>query len=121
MSFAVHDQAFLNNSRIPLIVHQTWRNLEPKTWNDVVRECVESWLHAATGDEAAEGPAMAYFLWDDDGIASLMRQYEPGLCQNFQRLPYPVEKSDVFRVAVLKWFGGVVRIIADHLDPLAVS
>ncbi|KAK5123237.1 hypothetical protein LTR85_003436 [Meristemomyces frigidus] len=105
--FAVHEHAFLNDSHIPLITHQTWRNLEPETWNDVVRGCVEDWLRAATGDDSAQGPAMAYFLWDDDGIAQLMEQYEPKLTDAFNRLPYPVEKSDVFRVTVLKWFGGL--------------
>ena len=53
---------------------------------------------------------MAYFLWDDDGIAKLVEQYEPELLANFQLLPYPVEKADFWRVAVLKWFGGLVSL-----------
>ncbi|KAK4543615.1 hypothetical protein LTR36_005260 [Oleoguttula mirabilis] len=105
--YAIHEHAFLNNSHIPLIIHQTWRNLTPQTWNDVIRQCVEAWLRTATGAVAAEGPEMAYFLWDDEGIARLMEQYEPELLPNFQLLPYPVEKADVFRVTVLKWFGGI--------------
>ncbi|KAK4890792.1 hypothetical protein LTR27_010493 [Elasticomyces elasticus] len=106
--YAIQEPAFLNNSRIPLIIHQTWRNLEPKTWNDVVRGSVEVWLTHATGDDEVAGePAMAYFLWNDEGLANFIGTYEPDLLQNFQRLPYPVEKSDVFRVNVLKWFGGI--------------
>ena len=53
---------------------------------------------------------MAWFLWDDDGIDELMKMYEAPLYDDFQRLPYPVEKADVLRVVVLKWFGGVVSL-----------
>lgn len=120
-SYALHEQAFLNNSHIPLIVHQTWRNLEPRTWHDVVRGCVETWLRAATGEEPAEGPVMAYFLWDDEGIAKLMEKYEPAMYQEVQDLPYPVERSDVFRVTVLKWFGGVVCLVTEQFDPSDLS
>lgn len=52
--------------------------------------------------------SVSRFLWDDLGIASLMNTFEPDL--NYGVLPHPVERADVFRVAVLKWFGGVVRI-----------
>ena len=98
----------MDNSHIPLIIHQTWRNLRPQTWNDVIRGCVEDWLRTATGQD---GPEMAYFLWDDDGLASLMEEYEPDVHPEYQLLPYPVEKADVFRVVVLKWFGGIVRCV----------
>lgn len=51
--------------------------------------------------------SVSRFLWDDLGIASLMNTFEPDL--DYHVLPHPVEKADVFRVAALKWFGGVVR------------
>ena len=50
---------------------------------------------------------MAYILWDDNGVDALMKHYEPYLWDLFQNLPYPVEKADTFRVAVLRWFGGI--------------
>lgn len=113
LDYAIQEQAFIDHSHIPLIVHQTWRNLEPETWNDVSRRCAEAWLRIATGDGPAEDPTMAYFLWDDDGISQLMEHYEPEILQNFELLPYPVTKADVFRVTVLKWFGGVVCFLAE--------
>lgn len=61
---------------------------------------------------------MAWFLWDDDGIDALIEKYEPNLYENFQRLPFSVEKADVFRVVVLKWFGGVVRPLNTPLDAM---
>lgn len=51
---------------------------------------------------------MAYFLWDDEGIAQFMRHFEPEIEGWFYALPNNVERSDVFRVLVSKWIGGVV-------------
>jgi len=51
---------------------------------------------------------MSYIFWDDEGIAKFFALYEPKLAKIAAQLPYPVEKADIFRVAVLKWFGGVV-------------
>lgn len=60
-------------------------------------------MSAAVADE------MAYFLWDDEGVASLVSQFEPDFFERyFQSLPLNVERSDVFRILVCKWIGGVV-------------
>lgn len=107
----------MNNSGIPLILHQTWRDLRPKTWNGVFRNSVEAWLQIAVGDGTPERPETAFFLWDDEAIRRLIKTYEPSLYEGFNRLPYPVEKSDVFRIVVLKWFGGVVSIPSK--DPIS--
>lgn len=116
---AQHQDAFLNNTRIPLIVHQTWRDLRPKTWNGVFRNSVEAWLQIAVGDATPGRPETAFFLWDDEAIRRLIKTYEPSLFEGFSRLPYPVEKSDVFRIVVLKWFGGVVSTSCKHFLLLA--
>lgn len=108
--FAQQRQAFLNNSHIPLVVHQTWKTLDTNAWPEVIREGVDKWVGASVQgrDVFLQGPEMAWFLWSDDGVDSLIAKYEPGLYEDFQLLPYPVEKADVFRVVVLKWFGGIV-------------
>lgn len=98
---------FLDNSRIPLIAHQTWRTFETQKWPSVIRESVEEWIEAAIRDSSAQ---MAWILWDDAGMDALMKKYEPELYDDFLTLPYPVEKADMFRVVVLKWFGGVVSL-----------
>ncbi|KAK3049048.1 hypothetical protein LTR09_009702 [Extremus antarcticus] len=98
---------FLKHSRIPLITHQTWRTLETESWNDIIRESVEQWIEVAMGDGTADGPEMAWFLWDDDGIDALTKEFATDMYDDIQKLPYPVELADMFRVLVLKWFGGI--------------
>ena len=116
LELARQHQAFLDKSHIPLITHQTWMDMDAQTWSYLIRERVERWLSVAIQpkDEPLKGPEMAWFLWDDNGIDALIRRYEPDLYEDFQRLPYPVEKADVFRVVVLKWFGGIVSIVRQH-------
>ncbi|KAJ9488723.1 hypothetical protein VN97_g4565 [Penicillium thymicola] len=50
---------------------------------------------------------MAYFLWDDTGVAKFIRHFEPEIETQFYTLPNNVERSDVFRVLVSKWIGGI--------------
>ena len=99
---------YLNNTRIPRIVHQTWRTLDARLWSLVLRGSIEEWLRVAHGDETRQLQEMAWFLWDDDGIDALISKYETRLAPDLHLLPYPVELADVFRVVALKWFGGVV-------------
>lgn len=81
----------------------------------MVRESVDSWLDAATGETNTRTPEMAYVFWDDDGIDSLIKNFEPSLWSDFQHLPYKVEKADTFRVAVLRWFGGIVSDLHEYV------
>jgi hypothetical protein len=113
LHLALVNEAFIDNSNIPLIAHQTARSVEPETWSELVRDCIETWLLAATDQQYQQysgfsGAEMAWVMWDDDGVDALVQKYEPGMYQAFSALPYPVEKADAFRVLVLKWFGGVV-------------
>ena len=109
LHLALVNDAFIDNSNIPLITHQTSRSAEPETWSSLVRECIESWLIAATGQhDISPGAEMAWLMWDDAGVDAVVQKYEPDMYQAFSTLPYPVEKADAFRILVLKWFGGVV-------------
>jgi mannosyltransferase OCH1-like enzyme len=47
-------------------------------------------------------------MWDDGGVEEFMKVYENSSWSAIDMMPYKVEKADVFRVAVLKWFGGIV-------------
>jgi mannosyltransferase OCH1-like enzyme len=53
---------------------------------------------------------MAYFFWEDDGVLQMLDEFEPDFVGQFRLLPSNVERADVFRILVLKWFGGIVRI-----------
>ncbi|OKL63205.1 hypothetical protein UA08_01419 [Talaromyces atroroseus] len=91
----------INNTEIPLIVHQTWKDTHVDTWPELIRNSVEEWLK-----EVVDTP-MAYFLWDDDGIMQFLEAYEPNFIEHFSALPRMVEKSDIFRIMVTKYIGGI--------------
>jgi mannosyltransferase OCH1-like enzyme len=74
-----------------------------ETWPSTFRNSAEKWL--AVVDEGD----LAYMFWDDEGVAQFIRYFEPDLEAEFYALPTKVEQSDVFRVLVCKWLGGVVR------------
>lgn len=95
------DQRYLPHSAIPMVVHQTWKNTHIDTWPQLLRHSAERWLQATDGQ-------MAYFLWTDAGMAQLIRKFEPALEVQFASLASNVERSDVFRILVSKWIGGVV-------------
>ncbi|KAI9666918.1 MAG: hypothetical protein M1831_001423 [Alyxoria varia] len=107
LELSLRDEHFMNHSKIPLVAHQTWKNLNSSTWPKIVQQSVDGWLDSATGESDSSNAEMAYILWDDEGIDSLMNHYEPSLWKAFHGLPYGVEKADTFRVAVLRWFGGI--------------
>ncbi|KAJ6115280.1 hypothetical protein N7486_001058 [Penicillium sp. IBT 16267x] len=88
-------------SAIPLIIHQTWKDTYPDQWPEIFRRCAERWL------SGVDSGNMAYFLWDDTGVAKFIRHFEPEIETQFYTLPNNVERSDVFRVLVSKWIGGI--------------
>ncbi|KAK4947555.1 hypothetical protein LTR10_013500 [Elasticomyces elasticus] len=91
----------MDHSTIPLIMHQTWKDRHVDTWTDLLRNSVEKWLTYVVADD------MAYFFWEDDGIMSFLEEFEPEFTQDFINLPANVERTDVFRILVVKWFGGI--------------
>lgn len=110
LELSMRRNLYLQNTKIPLIVHQTWKDVDAASWSSGARDSVEAWLKVATGETYPELPKMAYILWDDSAVDALIELYEPEMWPEFQKLPRPVEKADIFRVAVLKWFGGVVSL-----------
>jgi len=113
LELALRRGKFIGNSKIPMIIHQTWKDCQANDWPQPIRESVNAWIAAATGEESAaeDFPQMAYILWDDEAVARFFALYEPELWVPFNKLTLPVEKSDMFRVAVVKWFGGVVSLL----------
>lgn len=90
------------HSVIPLIIHQTWKDTNYDQWPETFRRSAETWL------SGVDNGNMAYFLWDDNGIALFMRHFAPEIESLFYALPSNVERSDLFRVLVSKWIGGIV-------------
>ncbi|KAF4332395.1 Initiation-specific alpha-1 6-mannosyltransferase [Fusarium beomiforme] len=50
---------------------------------------------------------MAYFFWDDTGMRALVEQFDKDFLERYDSLLTPVERSDVFRILVCKYFGGI--------------
>jgi mannosyltransferase OCH1-like enzyme len=107
---AIRKDRFLCNTKIPLIIHQTWKSLHSHTWSALIQESVNKWLEVAVGGGSPETPPAAYIMWDDDGVEEFMKVYENSSWGAIDMMPYKVERADIFRVAVLKWFGGVVSV-----------
>ncbi|KFG80410.1 glycosyl transferase [Metarhizium anisopliae] len=93
-------------SNIPLVVHQKWNDVDLSRLNSHLLGYIERWLEysVSANDTFRE---MAYFFWADDGVASLVDRYEPDFVQDFETMFSRVEKVDIFRVLVCKWFGGI--------------
>jgi hypothetical protein len=110
LGLAMRKDRFLSNTGIPLVVHQTWNGLGSHTWSALVRKSVNRWLEAAVGGDSPETPPAAYIMWDDKSGEEFMKIYENSSWSAIDMMPYKVERTDVFRVAVLKWFNGVVSV-----------
>ena len=93
-------------SKIPLILHQTWKDTKLTSWPPDIAEGIEQWLRYCMENGEGYG-SMAYFLWLDDGCDQLIRSGEPQLVEPLKALPLPVMRSDVFRVVVVNEIGGI--------------
>ena len=84
--------------------------MDRNSWSSNVVQAVGTWLSYCQPVPWSHAPEMAYIIWDDDGMRAFMHKYEPDFLDVFWMLPSIVERTDVFRVLVLKWFGGIVSI-----------
>ncbi|PLB45801.1 hypothetical protein P170DRAFT_512426 [Aspergillus steynii IBT 23096] len=107
--YAISNNSTIAYSNIPLLVHQQWSDTNISNWPDSIRQGAETWLKASMADN------MAYFLWTGDGKQLLLDLYEPSFKYHFESLPRDIERSDVFRVLAVKWFGGIYADIDTQL------
>lgn len=109
-----HPQRHIPFSNIPLFVHQTWKTVRLNSVNAKVLTYIEKWLTYSVSPPSGASP-MAYFFWDDKSILSLTGEFEEDFIEGFESIFSPVEKSDIFRILVCKWFGGIVRARSSFL------
>ncbi|EHK25609.1 glycosyltransferase family 32 protein [Trichoderma virens Gv29-8] len=93
-------------SNIPLLIHQKWDTTRLNGTKDMIVSYIEDWLVASISPPTGSS-RMAYFLWDNEGISALVKEYEKDLTADFTEVFSPVEKVDIFRVIACKWFGGI--------------
>jgi len=87
----------IGTTRIPKIIHQTVK--DKKNIPPDVKENIDSW--------SAMNPGWKHILYDDDDIIEFMEKYHPDSVDVFNNLDSIVEKTDMWRYAVLDTFGGV--------------
>ncbi|KAK9427004.1 hypothetical protein V1505DRAFT_318295 [Lipomyces doorenjongii] len=102
---------YIRNSTITLILHQSWHSMTAQSWPPLLKDYVESWLAVCHGKPLSskdnDPQEMAYIMWDNIGIDLFIKEYEPDFWQSYIALPILVERVDAFRIAALRWFGGV--------------
>lgn len=64
---------------------------------------------------------MAYIMWDDKGVMQFMEEFEPEFVPKFNTLTRNVERSDIFRILVPKYIGGIVSSLRGMLRSLLAS
>jgi len=87
----------IGSTRIPRLIHQTVK--DKKNIPPDVQENINSWSEM--------NPGWKHILYDDDDILEFMEKYHPDSVDVFKNLDSIVEKTDMWRYAVLDTFGGV--------------
>jgi mannosyltransferase OCH1-like enzyme len=87
----------LNNTNIPRIIHQTYRDNHsiPFQWQQASNSCRT--LH----------PDYQYRFWSDEGGRRLVEKEFPCLLATFDSYPYNIQRADVIRLVVLYVYGGI--------------
>ena len=81
---------------IPQLITQTWKSADLPP---AARRLAEGWRR--------HNPGMTYRLFDDEDCAALVRDVFPCHFEQYQALPFPVMRADVFRYAVIYRDGGL--------------
>jgi mannosyltransferase OCH1-like enzyme len=94
--------AYIHETRIPKIIHQTWKTKTISKSNvpPHVRASILNWKNS--------NPDFEYLLWDDSDMDRMVKTLFPEIYDFYDGLPEIVMKSDVFRLLVLLAFGGIV-------------
>jgi len=86
----------LRPSRVPKIIHQTWKTDQiPDRWIPVRESCVaahESW---------------EYMLWTDKSGRELIEREYPWFLPIYDGYRYPIQRADAVRYFILHHYGGV--------------
>lgn len=87
----------VNDSIVPAIIHQTWRNAYsiPENWQQASNSCRA--LHSN----------YQYRFWSDREARRLIAKEFPCLLETFDAYPYDIQRADVIRLVVLYVYGGI--------------
>jgi len=97
INFPIVSTSNYNLSKVPAIIHQTWRDVDPMpiSWQQASNTCRS--LH----------PNYEYRLWTDNDGRRLIEKEFPCLLATFDSYPYAIQRADVIRLIVLYVYGGI--------------
>jgi len=86
---------FFENSKIPRIIIQTWKDDDPpqKYFKDI-----ESFRKI--------NPNFKYLFFTDEHIENFLQQYYPEYYETYKKLPIKIQKIDFFRYIAVYHYGG---------------
>jgi alpha 1,6-mannosyltransferase len=87
------------NSRIPRLIHHTWKVSDASQFPPMVTASVASFR--------SKNDAVLQLVWSDQACADLVDAEYPSLSRLFRELGHPILRADLFRYMVLNTFGGV--------------
>ena len=87
------------NSRIPRLIHHTWKVSDASQFPPMVRASVASFR--------TKNDAVLQLVWSDRACEDLVDARYPSLSRLFRELVHPILRADLFRYMVLQTFGGV--------------
>ena len=93
-------KAYIRGTKIPKIIHQTWSTKTPSKQPHHVRTSLYNWRF--------KNPDFHYLLWTDEDMDAFVQVLFPETYEWYSLLPKIVMKADLFRLLVLKTFGGIV-------------
>uniref|UniRef100_A0A7S1ZRA7 Alpha 1,4-glycosyltransferase domain-containing protein n=2 Tax=Ditylum brightwellii TaxID=49249 RepID=A0A7S1ZRA7_9STRA len=84
-------------TRIPKIIHQSYKSLEtlPKEWADTPSRWKK--LH----------PSYEYKFWSDDDNRNLIKNHYPWFLETYDSYPAPISRADAARYFAVMHYGGI--------------
>ncbi|KAJ1549903.1 membrane-bound alpha-1,6- mannosyltransferase Initiation-specific [Nowakowskiella sp. JEL0078] len=102
---------YSTGTKIPRIIHHTWKTKNENEWSPDIRSSINSWNDKNQG--------YLQLVWDDNDVQEFVEYYFSYFSDAFKSLPMPVLRADIFRYMVLSVFGGIYSDIDTHcLKPI---
>lgn len=87
-----------NQTKIPSIIHQTWKNMDLSTYPNYNSHFLWSIEYEMRG--------FSVKLWTDNAIYDLIKTHYPTMEAAFKSLPYDIQRADLARYLILYHEGG---------------
>lgn len=89
----------LAQTRIPMILHQTWKTSDLGNVSEPIQQAIMSWRNL--------NPEFTFHLWTDDEMLAFIDDEYPDVAKRYRRLKPGAMRADLARYLLLHRFGGV--------------